>query len=355
MQGSYAEWASEASERLAQLVLESEPDLMERARDADGIVQGPAREMCRLATERVLNALSQRVVEGAREKGLRVHRRKRVQYFGLHGPIEVDSPYMYHASTGDSARPVKEELGITHQGRSRALERALTDFGAEESFGHAAERFAEHYGFPVDRTTVMRVTEAAAIAAEAFVQERLRSAADSAQGEADQLLIELDGCEIRTGTLEAASIPATTPIRGAPCRRRVEQWREVRVGLARQLDEVEPTYVAAMAPYPEVVSSLVDAAVSHGLSARTETIAVADGGNGLKEELEVQFPRLTFILDRHTCRSICMKPPRRSAWKTTHERTGCTITWNGFTSGGSATSSPSCAVTKARGTSEPAS
>ena len=35
-----------------------------------------------------------------------------------------------------------------------------------------------------------------------------------------------------------------------------------------------------------------------GMSTRTEIIAVADGGNGLREALEKQFPRLTFILDR---------------------------------------------------------
>ena len=53
-----------------------------------------------------------------------------------------------------------------------------------------------------------------------------------------ELLAELDGCEIRTGTLVAADTDEKTPVRGQPKRRRVPQWREVRVGLVRRLDEV---------------------------------------------------------------------------------------------------------------------
>ena len=34
------------------------------------------------------------------------------------------------------------------------------------------------------------------------------------------------------------------------------------------------------------------------MSERTQVVAVADGGAGLREALEAQFPNLTFILDR---------------------------------------------------------
>jgi hypothetical protein len=61
---------------------------------------------------------------------------------------------------------------------------------------------------------------------------------------------------------------------------------------------MDRTYVARMDSYPNVVGQLFNAAVSRGLSSRTEVIAVADGGNGLREELAVQFPNLRFILDR---------------------------------------------------------
>lgn len=53
-----------------------------------------------------------------------------------------------------------------------------------------------------------------------------------------------------------------------------------------------------MNKYPELVWQLERAAFIQGISARTQVIAVADGGNGLREALEKQFPRLIFILDR---------------------------------------------------------
>jgi hypothetical protein len=87
-----------------------------------------------------------------------------------------------------------------------------------------------------------------------------------------------------------------TPRRRLPKSQRQSDWREVRVGLARPLKEQEQrTYVARMSKYPEVVGHLVSAAVIQGMSVRTKVYAVADGGNGLREALEDQFPRLTFI------------------------------------------------------------
>jgi hypothetical protein len=53
-----------------------------------------------------------------------------------------------------------------------------------------------------------------------------------------------------------------------------------------------------MSKYPEVVGQLVSAAFDWGMSKQTQVYAVADGGNGLREALEAQFPNLTFILDR---------------------------------------------------------
>src|SRR5262249_48392578 len=60
---------------------------------------------------------------------------------------------------------------------------------------------------------------------------------------------------------------------------------------------VERTFVGRMAPYPEVVGPLFQAAVGRGLSSRTTTVAVADGGRGIREELSAQFPNLHFIYD----------------------------------------------------------
>jgi hypothetical protein len=68
--------------------------------------------------------------------------------------IEIPSPYLWDKNKRLGARPVKEQLRIEHDDRSVAVQRALTDFGAEESFGQAARRFEEHYGWAINRATV---------------------------------------------------------------------------------------------------------------------------------------------------------------------------------------------------------
>lgn len=49
-------------------------------------------------------------------------------------------------------------LGVTPRGRSRRLDRALTDFGCEQSFAQAARSIQEHYGFEIGATCVRTAT-----------------------------------------------------------------------------------------------------------------------------------------------------------------------------------------------------
>jgi hypothetical protein len=203
-----------------------------------------------------------------------------------------------------SARPTRTTLRLTAHGRSPSVERALTDFGAEESFGRAVKRFKEHYGWELGRTTALRVVEERGHQAARYVEERLQEARFaydmplSTRPGVDKMLVELDGCEIRTGTLVAADTDEKTTVRGQAKRKRVEEWRDVRVGFARPLQEKTRTYIAAVAPYDVVTEALFSAAVDRGLSERTQVIGVADGGNGLREALDAKFANMRFILDR---------------------------------------------------------
>ena len=203
-----------------------------------------------------------------------------------------------------SARPTRTTLRLTSSGRSPSVERALTDFGAAESFGRAAKRFKEHYGWEIGRTTVLRVVEQRAHQAERYVAQRLQEASlayntpIATRPGVEEMLVELDGCEIRTGTLVAAGTGEKSEVRGLDKRKRNQEWRDVRVGFARPLTEMTRTYVAAMADYDIVTDQLFSAAVDRGLSERTQVVGVADGGNGLREALDAKFADMRFILDR---------------------------------------------------------
>jgi hypothetical protein len=213
--------------------------------------------------------------------------------------MELNSPYLW--MNGKGSKPLVDDLGITHHGRTETVNRALTDFGIEHSFGRASKRFEEHYGFKVSPTTVDRATKESALGCQAYVEERLQSGKNGCEqapkpsGLSEPMLIELDGCEIRTGTFA----PAEGDLQdGQPNRKKVLAWRDVRVGLARPMSAESKLYVAQMEKYPEVMSQLFCVATILGMTEQSDVVAVADGGQGLREGLENQFPNMQFILDK---------------------------------------------------------
>lgn len=222
----------------------------------------------------------------------------------IFGPVELRSPYLWKKGQ-QAAKPLREPMGITHHGRSEAVNRALSDFGSEESFEHAAKRFTEHYHYELSSSAASRVTKEVAEEALTYVEEKLSIAGETDEQASkygkmvEHMLIELDACKIRTATLEVIeNSEERTPVYNHPKKRKIIQWRDVRMGLSRPLDSLSKTYVGKMGSYSDVVEQLFQASVLDGMSAETDVVGVADGGNGLKESLEVRFPNLQFILDK---------------------------------------------------------
>lgn len=308
MDERYRDEITNASRLLTRAILEKEKDLEKGARTVDALTRKLLREIGRETVLGVFTELRERLTARARAQGMTLHKSALIAVMTLFGVLMLVSPCLLDRRTKRSARPLGE-LGLRHGCRTPAVERALTDFGAEESFGQAVKRFEEHYGFEVGRTTVLRVVEFHAEKAQKVVHDRLEQAKklfDEPLGTrpgVERMLVELDGCEIRTGTLRPAGTGEKTPVRKLPKRVRDEAWVDVRVGLARPVDELEPTYVARHDKYDGIVSELFGAACERGLSSRTEVFAPSDGGNGLREALDAHFVNLRFVLDRPHLRS----------------------------------------------------
>lgn len=273
MNSDYTDVINEISLVLFNAIQEREPELPAMVHELDSELYKLLRTVGWQVVSMLLSWLSSQLTQSAKATGLVVQRRKQVKYTVLFGELEISSPYLWDKKTRQGARPVKDQLGIEHGDRSLGVERALTDFGVEESFGQAAKRFEEHYGWEIDRASVRRDVERIAPKAEQYVAIRLDKARlDSSQPitlepETEQVVVELDGCHIRTGILvpPAGGEAGVTKKRQLPKRRRPSDWREVRVGLARPLEQKEKrTYVARMSKYPEVVGQLVSAAEDGG-------------------------------------------------------------------------------------------
>ena len=141
MKPGYTDIIFEMSSTLCQAILEREPDLAQRVHELDGEVNKILRRLGFFVVSLVLGELSNKVTLAAKEKDLTIHRAKRIQSSSLFGVVEILSPYLRNKNTNTSSRPVKEQLGIEHGDISIAVQRAMSDFGAEESFGQAAKSF----------------------------------------------------------------------------------------------------------------------------------------------------------------------------------------------------------------------
>lgn len=85
--------------------------------------------------------------------------------------MEINSPYLW--VEGICSKPLIDEMKITHCGRSEAVNRALSDFGIEDSFARAAKRFEEHYHYDIGSSAVDRSTKETATQAMEYMEKKL--------------------------------------------------------------------------------------------------------------------------------------------------------------------------------------
>lgn len=285
----------EVSTLLAAAVLEREGEVDLLGVDAD--VRELLRDVGLRTTQRVVTAETASVLEAAAARGFIVNRAAVVRVDCLYGALDVSSPYLLRREDSETARPIRD-LGLTHRSKTPALQRALTDFGIEDSFGVASARFQEHYGWTVHRTSIRRVVRESATDALQFVEEKL-SAEPECNASAACLLVEMDGCELPTGVTGSPDPSERTPVRGLPKRKRSLEYRDVRLAFVRELhSDTDNTFVGGMSPYAEVVDQLHHAARHRGLTHQTVVAAVVDGGNGLREAIEARFGECIVVLDR---------------------------------------------------------
>jgi len=151
-----------------------------------------------------------------------------------------------------------DDMLIQHNGRSETVERALADFGIEESFANAAIRFKEHYHYDIGPSAVARSTKNTAQQAMEFIDIKFSNSEDELEvPELKKMLLELDGCEIRTAKLiPSDNTEETTPVYKNPKKEKLIKWRDVRLGFVRPL--CSESKILAMFPLSVENQSKVD-------------------------------------------------------------------------------------------------
>jgi hypothetical protein len=281
MNEKYSDCVEQISCLLFKALIEREENLIENVSQVDRELFSLLRIIGLKVMSMLLNWLINQVTKKAQETGWVVHRRPKIKYTVIFGSLKIESPYLWNKKLRKGVRPVAETLLISQGDYSVAVKRALTEFGIEESFSGAAQRFQEHYGFEIERNSLNREVKTIANLAEQYIEYRLenRKTEKLESKGFPRLVVELDGCQIRTGLNHPAEKEELTLKRKLKKKKRKIDWREVRVGFARQVnDKEERTFIARMDKYPVLVEQLVNAAIDQGMGQKTEVTAVADGG-----------------------------------------------------------------------------
>jgi hypothetical protein len=153
------------------------------------------------------------------------------------------------------------------------LQRALSDFGAEESFARAAARVKEHYGIDVSVNAVRRLTYQ-----HARQIERIEPAAPAQP--AKVLITQIDG----------SMIPLVKPAPSGDRRRgKTTSWSEVRLCCARAEGQTRRFYGATLGTLENVSLLWRQAALRCGLDDRSFVHGVGDGAPWIVEKFKDNF------------------------------------------------------------------
>jgi hypothetical protein len=162
------------------------------------------------------------------------------------------------------------------------LQRALTDFGAEESFARAAARVQEHYGIQVGASGVRACTLK-------HGRSILKVAGKMQLPPASAIVTQIDG----------SLIPVVESASGAKDRRKTKKlfWREVRLCSARPVGKTRSLYGATLGSVEVSAGLWRETAQRAGLTDRTHVHGVGDGAPWIAEKFKENFPEGRFLLD----------------------------------------------------------
>ena len=208
--------------------------------------------------------------------------------------------------------PFQGLTGLKCQSKSLALQRALTDFGAEKSFEQAGRQLKERYGVELHRSSIREVVLKHGKRAAGFgcreEQEAIASYEKQRSHRPGQswLMVETDGSMVCPGELERDPAGGMS-LGGCPKRTRRTQWREVRLSLVEALGGRGRRYAAALGSPQRVGERMFALALRCGYGDNTWVHSVGDGAPWIAQQslprtgygVAAVFPRQRFLLDRY--------------------------------------------------------
>lgn len=234
----------------------------------------------------------------------------------MFGRVEV-SERIWLTDSSSYVRLLGKTLGVEPRGRSRRLNRVLTDFGCEHSFAQAAARVNEHYGFVVGVSAVRAATLQAA--------QKAKERMDIGYAEPFRA-IPAKGAAFVVAQADGSML-CTVPEGLARDAKRPRQWKEVRLAAAQALGSSQTFYAATFGPVDLVGQRWGHCAKRAGWGLNTQIHALGDGAEWIRlQTREVFGPEATFLCDYYhvsgylsQAGEVC-RPEAPSHWRKTQQK-----------------------------------
>lgn len=194
---------------------------------------------------------------------------------------------IWRSQTQSYVRPLPERLGVRCRGRSRRMQRVLTDFGIEQSFARAAQSVLEHYGLTLGGSAVRTATLAHAQRARTKLQaEYAQSFRVLPAVGAQHVIAQADGTMICT--------VATGPRKG----KRPRGWEEMRLVAAQAKDSATTCYGATFGSVAEAGQRWGHCTRQAGWGLNSQIHALGDGAEWIPIQAQEVFGKqATFLCD----------------------------------------------------------
>lgn len=222
-------------------------------------------------------------------------------WHSTYGAIAVIEQVFYQKRLKKNIRAFSSSSGVSCRGYSRALSRAITDFGNDNAFGKVEFKLKEHYGIEVPTSSSRIITQHHAH--NIYEQEQQDDVHICANPQAI-ILAETDGSMIPI----VKCSPKPDGVEKFDARKhKTHFWRETRLSLARAVSSVTPVFAATLDSVDKVGRQLKSCVNKVGCNEKTRIHCVGDGAPWIANQVEEQFgTQATYLVDfYHVCEYLC--------------------------------------------------
>jgi hypothetical protein len=263
---------------------------------ADDVEAKTIEEIRKLGNEIIHTWAKERVDETIKEqfddKNIKKKGKKTLYWQTTYGKVEIEEPIF--TKENKQYRPFSSTAEVKCRGYSMPLERVLTDFGADDSFGKAQKKVKEHYNIDIPKSAVIRVTEKhAQNMSENNNKIDLEAKHDNCEKD---LIAEIDG----------SMIPIVNINENSKDKRKNKKlsWKEARLAIAFQVKNKNPKFgVEFQEGVDKAGQELKNCTIRAGYGDATNLHCIGDGAEWIHNQVKKQFGEKTpYLVDfYHVC------------------------------------------------------